>query len=99
MRLGAALDRLDLEIGSDQIVRYSEIELIRASEVVDLVIVVTLASLVSHLDALWLGVSGSVDDELIVATGLEIHVCPLRQVSVMDLSSGQLSGRFPMNRR
>jgi hypothetical protein len=42
------LDRLELEIGSDQITRGSEIE-------------------------------------LILATGLKIHGCPMRQVSVMDL--------------
>jgi hypothetical protein len=80
-----ALDRLDLEIRSDQMVRYPEIELIGPSEVINLAIVVPLTSLVSHLDALWLGESGPVNGELIVAAGLEVHVCPLSSESLSSI--------------
>ena len=69
------------------------------NEVVDLVIVVPLTSFVPHLNAVWLGVSGSVDGELIVTTGVEVHVFPLNQVSDMDLSPWYLSDCPPMNCR
>ena len=70
-------DRFDLEIGADQMAGYSDMESIGPNKEVDLVVFVSLASLVAHLDALWLGVSGPADGELIVAAGLEVHVCPL----------------------
>jgi len=70
--LHAAPDRLDLEIRFDQMVRYSEIELIGPSGAVNLAIVVPLTSLVWHLDALWLGESVPVNGECGSVTPLTV---------------------------
>ena len=95
--LPRALDRLDLEIGSEQTIRYSDMEPIGPNEIENLAILVPLTSLILHLEELRLGISGPVDGELIVVAGLEVHVCPLNQVSVIDLSSRFLTGSIRMN--
>jgi hypothetical protein len=68
-------------------------EPIGSNEAADLVIVVPLTSLVSHLNARWLAVSRRADGALIMADGLEFQLCPLSSVSVIDLSprSGALT--------